>query len=160
MQRETVLERRETGVVVRNGLAKSRLIVLMVALALISGLFLAACGGGGEKTDFDPNVTPAGPANSFNVTLTDNKIIPASMGASMGIAIFHIKNGGSQVHNLAIDMNGRHYQSPNLQPGQSTTWYLPLMTPSPSQLYSSLDGQRDKGLEANIYVDAGSNSYP
>lgn len=141
--------------VVRSRLANGRLLILVVALALVSGLFLAACGGGGDTTVHDNHLTPAGPGNSFNVTLTDNKITPASMSARMGIAIFHIKNDGSQVHNLAIDNNGRHYQSPNLKPGQSTTWYLPLMTPSPSQLYSSLDGQRTKGLEANLYVSTG-----
>lgn len=155
MQRETVAVRRETGVVVRKGLANSRLVIMVMALALVSAFILAACGGGGATTVHDNNLTPAGPGNSFNVTLTDNKITPVSMSARMGIAVFHIKNAGSQVHNLAIDNNGRHYQSENLQPGQSTTWYLPLMTPSPSQLYSSLSGQRDKGLEANLYVATG-----
>lgn len=127
--------------------------VLLVTIGLIAAFTLMACGGGGEKTSTDPHLTPAGPGNAFSVTISDSSITPASMAARMGTVHFTIKNTASQPRSLFLQMNGISYQSPQVAPGQSITWSIPLGTPSPQQIF--VRGPGAGGLEANLYVATG-----
>lgn len=125
-----------------------------VLALLLSALTLAACVGGPTKNPQDPIVTP-GPGNSFTITITDDAITPDNLSAAMGPITLQITNNGSRVHNLAYDLNGVHYESPAIQPGQTITWVIEGHTPSPTSLYSSIGNDREKGLEANVWIATG-----
>lgn len=127
--------------------------LVLIVVGLIAAFALAACGGGGDKTPYDPHLTEAGPGNTFAVTISDTEITPPSMAARMGPAIFTIKNTASAARSLYVEMNGRSFQSPEIQPGQTATWSLPLGTPSPQQIH--VKGPNSGGLEANLYVATG-----
>lgn len=135
--------------IVRFGTLTRR--VLVVAVALAGTLALAACG----STSTPVQQTTAGPGNALTVTITDTAIEPASMSARMGPIQFTITNQGQKVHNLAVDDNGVHYQSPDIQPGQTIKWTVTINTPSPAWFYSSVDNDRADGLRANVNIATG-----
>lgn len=127
---------------------------LLAIVVLVSMLTLVACGRGPTKYPEDEPV-PALPGNKFEVTLTDDRITPDNMSAAMGPITFVIKNEGTKVHNLAVDDNGQHFQSPDVQPGEEITWTVVLGTPSPVSFYSTHGDDRAQGLEANVLIRTG-----
>ena len=124
----------------------------LIVAALVAAFALAACGAGGP-----PATAVATPqaGNVLNVTITDNSITPGDMVARAGRITFNITNSSKSVQNLAVDSDGVHYASPDIQPGQKLTWSVALDTPSPDRIYSDKPGARDAGIEANLNVGTG-----
>ncbi|ACZ40663.1 cupredoxin domain-containing protein [Sphaerobacter thermophilus] len=133
--------------------------VLLVVAVLLSALALAACAGGPETMPSDERVTP-GPGNTFSITITDDAITPDNLSAAMGPITFEITNNGSRVHNLAVNYNGIHHQSPDIQPGETITWTIAGHTPSPVVFYSSVGNDRASGLEMNVWIATGKADAP
>ena len=119
----------------------------LIVAALVAAFALAACGASGPPSTA---VATPQPGNTFDITITDNSITPGNMVARMGAVTFHITNNSKSVQDLAIDSNGVHRASPDVQPGQTLTWTTVVDTPSPDRIYSDKPGARAAGIEANI----------
>lgn len=127
---------------------------LVAVLALVVPLILAGCEPGSPASAYGEPV-PAEPGNIVHVTLTDSAIEPDNIHVRLGTITFEVTNEGSRPHNLAVDSNGIHFESPVIMPGESATWQVAIGTPGPHILYSSLPGDREAGLEANLNVGTG-----
>jgi len=124
----------------------------LIVAALVAAFALVACGAGGPPTT---DVATPQPGNVLNVTITDNSITPGNMVARAGQVTFNITNNSKSVQDLAVDSDGVHHSSPDIQPGQKLTWTVALDTPSPDRIYSDKSGARDAGIQANLVVGTG-----
>ena len=136
--------------VVRNRLMVGR--AWLVVAALAAAFALAACGASGPP---QTSIATPAPGNVLTVTITDNSITPGDLVARMGRVTFKITNSSKSVQNLAVDSDGVHNVSPDIQPGQQLTWSVVLDTPSPDRIYSDKPGARDAGIQANLTVGTG-----
>jgi uncharacterized cupredoxin-like copper-binding protein len=93
-------------------------------------------GGGGETVD---------------ISETEFKIDPADPTVKAGSVTFAVSNDGSQVHNLEIEGNGVEEETEDLDGGQSAELTVDL-EPGTYEMYCSIDGHRDLGMEGSITV--------
>jgi plastocyanin len=64
-----------------------------LAVAVVGAALLAACGGGSS---------PAQPAGSIKVTMTEFQFAPSTISAPSGKVVFFLVNAGSTGHDLVI----------------------------------------------------------
>ena len=94
-------------------------------------------GGGGEKVD---------------ISETEFKLDPANANVKAGTVTFNVSNDGTQVHNLNVEGNGIEEQATeDLQAGSSGQLTVDLQ-PGTYEMYCSIDGHRDLGMEGQITV--------
>jgi uncharacterized cupredoxin-like copper-binding protein len=140
---------------------------LPVALAVIAiPLFLAACGGDdssstsaatpattSSEASTESSTTAAGGGGGETVGLseTEYKITPADPSVKAGSVTFDISNDGATTHNVEIEGNGVEEASDDLQPGSSGQLTVDLK-PGTYDMYCSIDGHRDLGMEGEITV--------
>ena len=97
----------------------------------------ASGGGGGAKVD---------------ISETEFKLDPSDANVKAGTVTFNVSNDGTQVHNLEIEGNGIEEQSTeDLQAGSSGQLTVDLQ-PGTYEMYCSIDGHRDLGMEGEITV--------
>ena len=97
----------------------------------------ASGGGGGEKVD---------------ISETEFKLDPANANVKAGTVTFNVSNDGTQVHNLNVEGNGIEEQATeDLQAGSSGQLTVDLQ-PGTYEMYCSIDGHRDLGMEGQITV--------
>jgi uncharacterized cupredoxin-like copper-binding protein len=97
----------------------------------------ASGGGGGETVDIGE---------------TEYKLDPSDATAKAGTVTFAVTNDGTQVHNLEVEGNGIEEQgTEDLQSGSNGEVTLDLK-PGTYEMYCSIDGHRDLGMEGQITV--------
>jgi uncharacterized cupredoxin-like copper-binding protein len=128
---------------------------LTVVLAALVALVAAGCssgaanGSGGEQA--------AGPAASVDVTLTEFSIAPSTLDVPTGRAItFNVMNHGTVPHTFAVVVDGKTYDSGQIEGGASASLAVPSLAAGTYSAYCSIPGHKDLGMTASVVAsDAG-----
>ena len=64
---------------------------------------------------------------------------------------FNVSNEGQTTHNLEVEGNGVEEGTADLSPGDTDTLTVDLQ-PGAYEMYCSIDGHRDQGMEGEITV--------
>jgi uncharacterized cupredoxin-like copper-binding protein len=123
---------------------------LTVVLVALVALVAAGCssgdgggGGGGEQA--------AGAPASVDVTLTEFSIAPSTLDVPTGAAItFNVLNHGTVPHTFAVDVNGKTYDSGQIEGGASGTLAVPALVAGTYPAYCSIPGHKDLGMTASV----------
>jgi plastocyanin len=140
--------------------------VALIALTGAVVLGATACGsksGGGSSTS--TTNTPAAGSSSqamgtpINVSLKDYSITVASSGSlAPGVYTFHVTNKGPSSHNLTVNGPGvSNMGTPTFSPGGSEDLTVTLKNGT-YQLYCSVPGHRQLGLNTTLTVGTGGGS--
>jgi uncharacterized cupredoxin-like copper-binding protein len=118
------------------------------ALALVSGLALAACGGGESSS------TPTAPANpDLTVHAEEIKFDQKQYSTHAGDIKIAYPNDGTEVHTLIVQSPSGDKVGDRLRvsPGQETGGTYPLQ-PGEYTLYCDIPGHREAGMVASLTV--------
>ena len=130
----------------------------LIALMLITSLYLTACG-------------TAGPTTEINVTLTDFQFAPNTFTVPAGTVItLNVVNTGAVVHNFVIMKSGKtagasfeeeddvnvYWQQVDIQPGGDTTTTFPAPTePGEYEIVCRTQGHIASGMIGKLIVVPG-----
>ncbi len=123
------------------------LLVVTACGASTSGGFSGtptSSGGGGSSS--------SGGGSTINVTEKEFSITPANVSAPAGTITFNIKNTGSVAHDITVNVNGNVHASPLVQPGKSETWSVTIDTPGTYDMYCSVPGHKQAGMDGSLKV--------
>jgi len=153
-----VLRRGFTGWASRR--AYLRLAVAILAVA--AGLSLAACGDdddddeGSEQTAASTQATTGGGGGgggeAVQISETEFAVDPADVTVQPGEVSFEVRNDGSTVHDLEVEGEGVEEKTEIIQPGQSATLTVDLSKSGSYEMYCTVDGHRDQGMEGEVTV--------
>jgi plastocyanin len=131
-------------------------------IAITIPLAFAACG---DDDDDDtesaaPPETPAaeepsggsGGGSTVDISETEFALDPADPTASAGSVTFNVTNDGSVVHNLEVEGNGVEEETEDIDAGSSAELTVDL-EPGTYEIYCSIDGHRESGMEGELTVD-------
>lgn len=135
----------------------------VVILAVAAALSLAACGGddddddeGSEQTAVSTQATTGGGGGGGGETIkiseTEFALDPAQVSTQPGEVTFEVTNDGSTVHDLEVDGEGVEQKTELIQPGQSATLRVDLSQPGSYEMYCTVDGHRESGMEGEVSV--------
>jgi uncharacterized cupredoxin-like copper-binding protein len=121
----------------------------VAALALVSGLALAACGGGGGSSS-----TPTAPANpDLTVHAEEIKFDQKAYTVHGGEVKIAYPNDGTQTHTLVVQSPAGDQIPPKLRvaPGKETggVYQLPA---GEYTIYCDITGHREAGMQASLTV--------
>jgi plastocyanin len=125
--------------------------IVLLALAVLP---LVACGGEDDSAASAPGGTGGG--DVVEITLTDFAIDPRSLSLDPGKYTFHVVNHGGSVH--ALEVEGQSHdevETEELDPGAAADLAVDLTEAGEYELYCSVDGHRDRGMEATARVGGG-----
>jgi uncharacterized cupredoxin-like copper-binding protein len=128
-----------------------------LALAAVAALLLCGCGGGDSNSSgsSSPTETSSSGASEgtpvtavekeFSITLSPSTFSP-------GTYTFNIENQGSFAHNLTINGPGVDLEaSPTINGGETAQLTVTLQKGS-YELWCSVDGHKENGMDINIDV--------
>lgn len=127
-----------------------------ITAVTVLALGLTACATADARTD--AGVTDG----TVNVVLDEWSLGFEQAQASQGELAFQVRNAGEQQHNLTVEEAGggeQYYQTALLNPGEATQFSLDLADDS-YDLYCSVPGHREAGLEATLTVGAAQPAEP
>ena len=95
-----------------------------IAVGLLFGLLLTACGGSSSVGEVPEESTPVDvdAAMVVDVEMTDNKFAPAAMTFSVGQQVeFVVNNAGAAIHDMRIE-NTEFKSEPVINPGATSSF--------------------------------------
>ena len=145
-------------------------VLIAVASALAFGL--AACGGSDDSSSSTAASTPStstessteasttasggggggGASSTVDLSETEYKITPSDPSVKSGTVTFDVKNTGTVPHNIEIEGNGIEEQGTDTITPGSTGKVTVDLKPGTYEMYCSIDGHRDLGMEGEITV--------
>ena len=144
--------------------------ILAMLAAIATALFLAACGGDDDTstsaatptttaaestaestTESESTAASGGGGETVDLSETEYKITPADPSVKAGTVTFDISNDGSTLHNIEIEGNGVEEASDDLEAGATGQLTVDLK-PGTYEMYCSIDGHKDLGMEGEITV--------
>ncbi len=118
-----------------------------LALGLVAGVALAACGGGGPS-QAATSPTPAAP--DVTVTATEFAFDPDALNLSSGsTTTLALKNGGTVEHDFTIDDLGVKIHA---NVGETATGTVGPVEPGTYKFYCSIPGHKEAGMVGEITV--------
>lgn len=141
----------------------------MVAVGVAVSFGIAACGDDNNDTTSaasDTSSTEAsttesttasggggGAGGTVDISETEYKLDPADATVKSGSVTIDVSNDGQITHNLEIEGNGIEEQGiDNLDAGSTGKLTVDLQ-PGDYEIYCSIDGHRDLGMEGSITVN-------
>lgn len=121
--------------------------LLVVLGMLIGGVVLAGCGWRSELVEETPTA-----GNVLTVEMSDTAITPDHLAANKGDVTFQVTNNGTRPHNLTVTMGPQKHQSPDVAPGETTTWTLHFPRTGQYAIYSSVGDDHEAGMEAVVLI--------
>lgn len=114
------------------------------AVALMAGVLLAGCGGGG----------PSQPAGSTMVTMTEFKFDPSTISVSAGKVVFFLVNGGTTSHDMIIrDSNGNKVAGSELiSAGDSFVFTVDSIAAGTYTYFCDQPGHEASGMKGTLTV--------
>ena len=137
---------------------------VVILLAVFAALALAACGDDNNDDSDGSDTTAAettsttqaggggGAAETVNIGETEYKLDPSSATVKAGEVTFDVSNDGTIVHNLEVEGPGEEATTDDLEAGQSGQVTVDLSKPGTYEMYCSIDGHRDLGMEGTVTV--------
>lgn len=138
-------------------------------LAVAAGLSLAACGddddddgGSAETVSTQPSGGAyggsggggggAGGGETVRIGETEFALDPSQVTVSPGEVTFEVTNDGATVHDLEVEGQGVEEKTEIIQPGQSASLRVDLSKPGRYEMYCTVDGHRESGMEGEVTV--------
>ena len=143
-----------------------RKLPVLIGVAAAMSFGLAACGNDSNDTSTaastetssttesttESTTASGGGGGKVDISETEFKLDPANANVKAGTVTFNVSNDGTQVHNLNVEGNGIEEQATeDLQAGSSGQLTVDLQ-PGTYEMYCSIDGHRDLGMEGQITV--------
>ena len=132
----------------------------VVLRGVIASVALVACGGSNDNNDSSDTgaasttaaTTGGGGGETVRVSETEYKLDPSDASVKAGEVTFDVTNDGTTLHNLEVDGPGEEAKTDDLQPGSSGTVTVDLSKPGTYEMYCTIDGHRDLGMEGKVTV--------
>jgi uncharacterized cupredoxin-like copper-binding protein len=121
--------------------------VKALAASVLAVAFLAACGGGSS---------PAQPAGSIKVTMTEFKFDPGDIKAPAGKVVFYIVNAGNNTaHDLFIrDNTGKKIAGSDLvSAGDSSVFTVDSIAAGNYVIYCDQPGHESSGMKGTLTIN-------
>jgi manganese oxidase len=123
---------------------------LTVALVALLALVATGCSGGAAEGGGGGEQAAGSPA-SVDVSLTEFSIAPSTLDVPIGQAInFNVTNHGTVPHTFAVDVDGKTYDTGQIQGGVSATLAVPSLAAGTYSAYCSIPGHKDLGMTASV----------
>ena len=112
-------------------------------MALAAVALLAGCGG-----------SPAPPAGSIKVTMTEFQFAPSTITAPSGKVVFFLVNSGTTSHNLIIrdSSNRRLKGSDLLSAGDSTVFTVDSIAAGTYTIFCDQQGHEASGMKGTLTI--------
>jgi uncharacterized cupredoxin-like copper-binding protein len=133
-----------------------------VLCGVIAAVAFAACGGSSDDNSSDetaastPSTTAggggAGGGETVKISETEYKLTPSDVSVKPGEVTFDVTNDGSTLHNLEVEGPGEEAKTDDLDAGASGQVTVDLSKPGTYEMYCTIDGHRDLGMEGEITV--------
>lgn len=117
---------------------------VLVALAALS-LVVAACSTGGSK---------AAPA-VLDVSLSEFKVAVPELAPEGRPITFRVHNAGSAIHSVAIDVDGKTYETKVLNAGGAASLQVPALAAGRYTMWCTVPSHREAGMETTLVVGSG-----
>ena len=129
--------------------------------AVIAAFAIAACGGS-DNNDNSTDQTAAsttptttggggGAGETVNVGEVEYKLNPSDVTVKPGQVTFDVSNDGTTIHNLEVE-GVDEAKTPDLAPGSSGQVTVDLSKPGTYDMYCTIDGHRNLGMEGTVTV--------
>jgi uncharacterized cupredoxin-like copper-binding protein len=126
----------------------------IVALLLTA----AACGGPGSG---DAGAEGAEAAKSYDVSLTEFAISPGEIDVPPGEPLtFVVSNDGTAPHTFAVETGSDTVETPQIQPGESTTLEVPALETGHYKTLCTVPGHADAGMTGMVMAFEGAGEAP
>jgi nitrite reductase (NO-forming) len=133
-----------TGTDEEEHLMRSR--TLLVALAAITALVLAGCGGDDAVTD--DGAAAGDGATEFDISMQDMEFVPDAIEVPAGEPVtFNVTNDGALEHDLMFEDGS---DSGVVQPGESATFTTTFDEDTTG--WCDVPGHRESGMELDVTV--------
>lgn len=137
----------------------------LALFALAIPLVLAACGSSDDSTSTSAatssteSTTEAsttasgggGAGGTVDISETEYKLDPSDPTVKAGSVTFDVSNDGTTTHNLEVEGNGIEEATDDLDAGAKGQLTVDLK-PGTYEIYCSIDGHRDLGMEGDLTV--------
>lgn len=127
-------------------------VTMLVAAAALLMLALAACGGGDGNGGGGNGGGGGGGEGTITVDMTEFKFEPNNIQAKTGQITFNLVNNGSVDHDMHIEIPGNAQTSPLVGPGESTTWTVTIDEAGTYEVWCTVPGHRESGMEGQLEV--------
>ena len=113
-----------------------------MALAAMAMLVVAGCG------------SPAQPAGSIKVTMTEFQFAPSSIPASSGKVVFFLVNSGTTSHNMVIrdSANKRIKASELVSAGDSNVFTVDSLAAGTYTIFCDQQGHEASGMKGTLTI--------
>ena len=129
--------------------------------AVIAAFAIAACGGS-DNNDNSTDQTAAsttptttggggGAGETVNVGEVEYKLNPSDVTVKPGQVTFDVSNDGATIHNLEVE-GVEEAKTPDLEAGSSGQVTVDLSKPGTYEMYCTIDGHRNLGMEGTVTV--------
>ncbi|MQA75920.1 MAG: hypothetical protein GEU88_16570 [Solirubrobacterales bacterium] len=135
--------------------------------AIAIALTLVACGGDDEdatgaattpeaattddQISTEAGASASGPGGTVTIGETEYALHPSHPTVEPGEVTFDVSNDGSTVHDLEIEGEGLEEKTDPIEPGDTARLAVAL-DPGTYELYCTIDGHRDQGMEGTLTV--------
>ena len=131
---------------------KTRQILMILALGLLAGLVLAACGGGNSGG----GSTAGSTGKTINVDATEFSFSPNAYTAKVGEKLtFKVTNKGTVDHTFVVmssDGSGKELAKIQMKPGETQTLDFTPSTAGTYPVECDLPGHKEAGMVATLTV--------
>lgn len=140
----------------------------MIAIAAAASFGIAACGSDSNdstsaadtsttESSTTESTTPAsgggGAAGTVEIAESEYKLDPADPSTAAGSVTFNVTNDGQIAHNFEVEGNGVEEEVETIDPGASGTLTIDDLKPGSYEIYCSIEGHRDLGMEGTLTVN-------
>jgi uncharacterized cupredoxin-like copper-binding protein len=136
----------------------------LVLFAIVIPLVLAACGSDDstsstsasdtsstESTTEASTTASGGAGGTVAISETEYKLDPSDPTVKAGSVTFDVSNDGTTTHNLEVEGDGVEEETDDLDAG-STGQLTVDLKPGTYEIYCSIDGHKDLGMEGELTV--------